>query len=489
MELIDMNLPIIMTNYISSKILSTSVLSVKCILTVKSTAAFGSFAKAIILIVFSRYLAATVPFVLAALYILQSFYLQTSRQVRLLEIEAKAPLYTHFIESVAGAATIRAFGWQSVYQERNYKLIDQSQRPAYLQFCIQHWLSFVLDMLVTALAIILVAIIVTWKDKFTAGNVGVSLVMVMTFSTVLMRLIKMWTMMESSIGAVARVKRFAAETDSEERHGPVAQVAAEWPSQGAVEFRSLVAAHGPNSEPVIKGISMAVKPAEHIAICGRSGSGKTSLILALLQMLETQEGRILVDNVDVSAVSLADTRSHLNVVPQDPFLMPGTIRFNIDPFGKVSDEEIARALERVQLWPIVVDQGGLGAELDVAAWSAGQKQLLCLARAMVRKSKVLILDEATSRYDEIDRENALTAQTNICHSVDSDTEAIMQDIIDTVFRGCTVLAVMHRLTHITRYDRVALLDSGHLMEFDSPAKLLSQESRFASLHQSSATRS
>ncbi|ETS75107.1 hypothetical protein PFICI_13591 [Pestalotiopsis fici W106-1] len=449
MELIDMNLPIIMVNYIST--------------------AFASTAKAIILVVFSRYLAATVPFVLVALYCLQSFYLQTSRQVRLLEIEAKAPLYTHFIESVAGAATIRAFGWQSIYQERNYKLIDQSQRPAYLQFCIQHWLSFVLDMLVTALAVILVAIIVTWKDKFTAGNVGVSLVMVMTFSTVLMRLIKMWTMMESSIGAVARVKRFAEETESEERDGPVADVASDWPRQGAIEFRSLVAAHGPDSEPVIKGLSMAVKQAEHIAICGRSGSGKTSLILALLQMLESQEGRILVDGVDVSTVSLTDVRSHLNVVPQDPFLLPGTIRFNIDPFGKVSDEDITRALERVHLWPIVAEQGGLGAELDVAAWSAGQKQLLCLARAMVRNSKVLILDEATS-------------------SVDSETEAIMQDIIDTVFRDCTVLAVMHRLTHIGRYDKVALLDSGHLMEFDSPASLLSQDSHFASLHRSSATR-
>ncbi|KAI0170239.1 ABC transporter [Pestalotiopsis sp. NC0098] len=450
MELIDMNLPIIMVNYIST--------------------GFSSVAKAIILVVFSRYLAATVPFVLAALYALQSFYLRTSRQVRLLEIEAKAPLYTHFLESVAGAATIRAFGWQSVYQERNYKLIDQSQRPAYLQYCIQHWLSFVLDMLVTALAVILVAVIVTWKDKFTAGNVGVSLVMVMTFSTVLMRLIKMWTMMESSIGAVARVKRFATETESEERDSPSTEVAADWPRQGAIEFRSLVAAHGPDSEPVIKGLSMSIKPGEHVAICGRSGSGKTSLILALLQMLETQEGRILVDGVDVSTVSLTDTRSHLNVVPQDPFLMPGTIRFNIDPFGKASDEDITRALERVHLWPIVKEQGGVGAELDTAAWSAGQKQLLCLARAMVRNSKVLILDEATS-------------------SVDSETETIMQDIIDTVFRDCTVLAVMHRLTHIGRYDKVALLDHGHLMEFDAPARLLDQESKFASLHQSSAIRS
>ncbi|KAI4597228.1 hypothetical protein KJ359_004741 [Pestalotiopsis sp. 9143b] len=377
MELIDMNLPIIMVNYIST--------------------GFSSVAKAIILVVFSRYLAATVPFVLAALYALQSFYLRTSRQVRLLEIEAKAPLYTHFLESVAGAATIRAFGWQSVYQERNYKLIDQSQRPAYLQYCIQHWLSFVLDMLVTALAVILVAVIVTWKDKFTAGNVGVSLVMVMTFSTVLMRLIKMWTMMESSIGAVARVKRFATETESEERNDPSTEVAADWPTQGAIEFQSLVAAHGPDSEPVIKGLSMTIKPGEHVAICGRSGSGKTSLILALLQMLETQEGRILVDGINVSTVSLTDTRSHLNVVPQDPFLMPGTIRFNIDPIGKAFDEDITRALERVHLWPIVEEQGGLGAELDTVAWSAGQKQLLCLARAMVRNSKVLILDEATSR--------------------------------------------------------------------------------------------
>ncbi|KAI0126998.1 ABC transporter [Xylariales sp. AK1849] len=449
MELIDMSLPLIMINYIAT--------------------GFAALAKAIILIVFSQYLATMAPFVVTLLYFLQSFYLQTSRQVRLLEIEAKAPLYTHFIESVAGAPTIRAFGWQSQYQERNYKFIDQAQRPAYLQSCIQHWLGIVLDMLITAIAVVLVAIIVTWKNKFSAGNVGVSLVMVMTFSSVLMRLIKMWTMMESSIGAVARVKRFVAETESEERSGWKAEVAQDWPTQGNIEFKSLVAAHSPSAEPVIKGISLSIRPSEHVALCGRSGSGKTSAILALLQMIETQRGQITVDGVDASTMSCTDLRSHLNVVPQDPFLVPGTIRFNIDPFRKVSDEDIIRALERVRLWSIISKQGGLGEELDTAAWSAGQKQLLCLARAMVRNSKVLILDEATS-------------------SVDSETEAIMQDIIDTIFRDCTVLAVMHRLTHVTRYDKVALLDDGHLVEFDAPEILLSQESRFARLYQTSATR-
>lgn len=241
-------------------------------------AGFSAVAKAIILVVFSQYLATMAPFVVALLYFLQSFYLQTSRQVRLLEIEAKAPLYTHFIESVAGAPTIRAFGWQSQYQERNYKFIDQSQRPAYLQYCIQSWLGFVLDMLVTAIAAVLVAVVVTWKDKFSAGNVGVSLVMVMTFSTVLMRLIKVWTMMESSIGAVARVKRFVADTESEEKTsggGCKAEVAQVWPTQGHIEFKSLVAAHSPGAEPVIKGISLSIRPSEHVALCGRSGCGKT----------------------------------------------------------------------------------------------------------------------------------------------------------------------------------------------------------------------
>ncbi|KAI1080070.1 ABC transporter [Whalleya microplaca] len=446
MELIDMNLPVIMIDYIAT--------------------GFSALAKAIILIVFSRYLATMTPFVVVLLYFLQSFYLQTSRQVRLLEIEAKAPLYTHFMESVAGAPTIRAFGWQSQYQDRNYKFIDQAQRPAYLQYCIQHWLGFVLDILVTAIAVVLVAVIVTWKDKFSAGNVGVSLVMIMTFSSVLMRLIKVWTMMESSIGAVARVKRFVAHTESEEKSSWKAEVAQDWPAQGNVEFKSLVAAHSPGAEPVIKGISLSIKPSEHVALCGRSGSGKTSAILALLQMIKTQGGQITVDGVDVSTMSCTDVRSHLNVVPQDPYLVPGTIRFNIDPFGKVSDEDIIRALERVRLWTTVSKQGGLSKEMDTTAWSAGQKQLLCLARAMVRNSKVLILDEATS-------------------SVDSETEAIMQDIIDTTFKDCTVLAVMHRLTHITRYDKVALLDDGHLIEFDTPETLLNQESKFARLYQAS----
>lgn len=244
-------------------------------LTKYKIAALSAIAKAIIVIVFSRYLAAAAPFVVMVLYLLQAFYLRTSRQIRLLEIEAKAPLYTHFMETIDGAITLRAHGWQSRYQERNNGFIDLSQRPAYLQYCIQSWLGFTLDIIVTIIAALLVTVVIVWRDQFSAGDIGVSLVAVMTFSSVLMRMIKAWTLMESSIGAVARVKRFVAETESESNSHSGIQVPENWPSRGMVEFESLTATYSPANGPVLKDVTFTIEPMEHVALCGRSGSGKT----------------------------------------------------------------------------------------------------------------------------------------------------------------------------------------------------------------------
>ncbi|TQN65415.1 ABC transporter atnG [Colletotrichum shisoi] len=438
MQLLDMDLPSNLVNYTST--------------------AISILAKLVILAVFSQYLGIALPFIATVVYFLQRFYLQTSRQIRLLGIEAKAPLYTHFSESVAGGATIRAFGWQAQYQERSYHRIDLSQKPSYVQSCIQAWLTFVLNLVVAVLAVVLVGVVVAWHDKFSAGSVGVSLVMVIGFSEVLARLIQSWTKLESSVGAVARVRRFVAETETEQTAGKE-RLSRDWPRVGAVNFSEVVASYGPDAEPILKGVSLSVEAGDHVAICGRSGSGKTSLILSLLQMTDIRGGKIEIDGVDLSTLVPSELRSCINVVSQDPFLMPGTIRFNVDPLSAVSDDDddddarITRALDRVGLSRHVQEQGGLGAEMDDKAWSAGQKQLLCMARAMLRQCKVLILDEAMG-------------------SVDGETEAVMQDVVDNEFRDGTVLAVMHRLKHVSRYDVVVLLGDGEVLEMGEPASLV-----------------
>ncbi|WDK11393.1 ABC transporter [Colletotrichum graminicola] len=359
------------------------------------TSAVSVLAKLAVLAVFSQYLGAALPLLGLVLYALQRFYLRTSRQVRLLEIEAKAPLYAHFSESAAGAA-------------------------------------------------------------------GVSLVMVVGFSEVLARLIQTWTELESSVGAVARVRRFATETETEAEARKPPPPPASWPSAEALRFSNVVASS--DTDPVLKGVTLAIDAGHHVAVAGRSGSGKTSLVLGLLQMMDVREGKIELDGVDVSTLAPGELRSRINVVSQDPFLIPGTVRANIDPFGACSDDaEITRALERVGLWGLVRAQGGLDGDTDAESWSAAQKQLLCLARAMVRRSKLLVLDEAMG-------------------SVDIETESLMQEIVDTEFRDCTVLAVMHRLKHVSRYYRVALLGDGELLEFDEPASLISGKTRFAELY-------
>ena len=202
--------------------------------------------KLLILCVFAKYLAVTIPFILITIYFTQSLYLRTSRQMRLLDIEAKAPLYTHFIELVSGAATIRAFRWHASFQSSALKLLNFSQRPVYFLYCIQKCLGFVLDFLVAVLAVILVATVVFLRDKFQAGDVGVALVMVMTFNSSLMNLVRFWTEMETSIGAVKRVKDYVKTAEPEEddvSRARLVELPYSWPEKGDIRFEGVMAGH------------------------------------------------------------------------------------------------------------------------------------------------------------------------------------------------------------------------------------------------------
>lgn len=398
--------------------------------------------------------------------VLQKFYLRTSRQMRLLDLEAKSPLYSHFIETLSGLTTIRAFGWTEIFREQNLALLDTSQKPYYLLFCIQRWLGLVLDLLVTALAVILMVLIVKLRTDISPGYVGLALLNVMTFNQSLTLIIKEWTLMETAVGAVSRLKNFAATTVSENLPSEVETVPENWPAFGAIEFKNVKASYTSTSVPVIHDLNLSINPGEKIGLCGRSGSGKSSLVAALFRMLELHPGSsILVDGIDISTIPRQTVRARLNAVPQDPFFLRSTIRTNADPYSVHTDLQIISALEKVQLWSLISSKGGLDAQLDTEFFSHGQRQLFCLARAILRGGRIIVLDEATS-------------------SVDSETDKLMQRVIREVFEGCTILAVAHRLDTIADFDRIVLLGNGEVVESGRFGELMEKEDAFRELYDS-----
>ncbi|KAJ5785624.1 uncharacterized protein N7503_010836 [Penicillium pulvis] len=440
MTLIDMNLPVDAINVAGS--------SASCI------------AKVIIACVFGKYLTAAMPVLVAVICLVQSYYLRTSRQVRLLDIEAKAPLVSHFLETMQGITTLKALGWSSHFQKAFESSFVVSQKPFYMLYCIQQWLTLVLDLITGTMAIILIAITASLRDHFSGGSVGVALYMIMTLNQALAQLINYWISLETSIGAVYRVKTFLQDTPSESDHACSTESSF---SKGAIEIANLTVSYNPSTAPVLKGLSLNILPGEKVAICGQSGSGKTSLVLALLQMMEVQDGYIKIDETNLAGLKPDSLRACLSVVSQDQFLLPGTVRLNMDPYKRTSDETIQQALNLVGLWNRISSGGGLEMKLKSSEWSVGEKQLLALARAMVIRSPVLILDEATS-------------------SVDLDTEALMQRVIADHFSSQTVVSVIHRFGNIRQFDRVILIKDGVMVENDSPATLLGAESELRKLY-------
>ncbi|KAE8353805.1 P-loop containing nucleoside triphosphate hydrolase protein [Aspergillus coremiiformis] len=443
MELIDMMLPIYAVNFLAG--LSSCII------------------RLIVLCVVGRYLASSIPVLALVLFCVQLYYLRTSRQIRLLDIEAKAPLYSHFLETIQGITTIRAFGWQPHFQRESQLRLNNSQKPVYMLFCVQQWLTLVLDLVVGGIAIVLAAVVTSLKDRFSAASIGVALNLLLTFNQTITHTIKMWTMMEISIGAVSRVQKFVQDTPSDNRDfSPGLHTLPDMACSGGIDFDDVSAGHSFNETMILKGITLSVKPGQKVAVCGPSGSGKTSLIMALLGMLEIKQGRVLMDSRDLSSEQQA-LRANISVIPQDPLFLPGTARFNLDPHQRASDDQIEAAVQAVGLWSRICTSGGLDADFAPTDWSVGQKQLLALARTLVRKAPILLMDEATS-------------------SVDWETETIMQDIIDREFADQTIIAVCHRFRFIDRFDRVAVIQRGELVEYEDPTSLLQRDTQFRRLY-------
>ncbi|KAL1599876.1 hypothetical protein SLS60_007681 [Paraconiothyrium brasiliense] len=422
----------------------------------------------IIMVIATPPVAAIIPILGVVGYCIQRVYLRLSRQVRLMDLEAKAPLCTHFLETMAGIVTVRAFGWAEPYRKRNDRLLDQSQVPYYLLAAIQNWLTLVLELVVAGMITLIVGLAVGLRHKIDPGYLGLALISAMDLGFNFRIIIVYWTELETSLSAVVRILQFSA-TPSEQQDLINASPQESWPKHGAVSYSNFAASYSEDGKTVLNNITLDVQSGEKIGLCGRTGSGKSSLVATLFGLLHQREGQVVIDDVNTTEVSLSTLRSKIIALPQEPFFLKGTVRYNLTPWipedkrPSVSDEQMKLALQEVQLWDKLsgateTGQSALNLSLDNvdSLLSQGERQLFCLARAILMDGKIVVLDEATS-------------------SVDAHTDALMQRILRTAFADRTIIAIAHRLDTILDFDRVVVMDAGSIVEVGVPAALLKTE--------------
>ncbi|NXI34942.1 MRP3 protein, partial [Galbula dea] len=430
---------------------------------------FGTFFTSLstmIVIIASTPLFAVVIVPLAILYFfVQRFYVATSRQLKRLESVSRSPIYSHFSETVSGASVIRAYRRVKSFIDISDRKMDENQKSYYPGIVSNRWLGIRVEFVGNCIVLFAALFAVIGKNSLNAGLVGLSVSYALQVTVSLNWMVRMTSELETNIVAVERIKEYS-ETETEapwiiEGKSPPE----DWPSKGELEFVNYSVRYRKGLDLVLKGLNLQVHGGEKIGIVGRTGAGKSSMTLCLFRILEAVKGEIKIDGVKISDIGLHDLRSRLTIIPQDPVLFSGTLRMNLDPFNKYSDEEIWKALELSHLKRFVSSQPSM---LDYECseggenLSVGQRQLVCLARALLRKSRVLILDEATA-------------------AIDLETDDLIQMTIRTQFEDCTVLTIAHRLNTIMDYTRVLVLDNGTIAEFDTPANLIASKGIFYSM--------
>ncbi|KAM0811819.1 hypothetical protein AB5N19_12175 [Seiridium cardinale] len=457
-------------------------------------AGFTLLGQAAVLTTTSPYMAASYPFLLVTIWALQKVYLRTSRQMRLLDLETKSPLYTHFLDTITGIVTIRAAGFINEHRAKNTALLDTSQRPAYLLQMIQDWLDLVLGLMVTGLATVLTTVAV--KTHSNSGFTGASLVTLMTFGSSLTMIVVYLTQLETSLGAIARLMRFSQDVKPEEQPEENIIPPENWPQYGNIELRGISASYevevgrdatSDRKNLALKDLYLAIPSGEKLAVCGRTGSGKSSLIAFLLKLLEpTPETAACasIDDLALRKIDRSTLRCRIISIPQDAVFLPdgSSYRENLDPFNVTGTTDCQHVLEIVGLWNFIQDRGGLEADMSPGTFSHGQRQLFSLARAIIRRRIRLRICDARGMA-----EGGILLLDEMSSSVDRETEREMQAIIMVEFKHYTVIAVSHHLDMVLDFDKVVVMDKGSIVEGGEP-KMLSQDSstRFGELWRAGA---
>uniref|UniRef100_A0A8C3Y5K2 ABC-type glutathione-S-conjugate transporter n=1 Tax=Catharus ustulatus TaxID=91951 RepID=A0A8C3Y5K2_CATUS len=392
------------------------------------------------------------------------FYISTSRQLRRLDSVTRSPIYSHFGETVSGLSVIRAYGHQERFLKHNEIIMDINQKSVYSWIISNRWLAIRLEFVGSLVVFFSALLAVIAKSTLEGGIVGLSVSSALNVTQTLNWLVRTSSELETNIVAVERVHEYM-KVKNEAPWVTKNRPPRGWPSRGEIQFIDYKVRYRPELDLVLQGITCNIGSTEKIGVVGRTGAGKSSLTNCLFRVLEAAGGKIIIDDVDIATIGLHDLRNNLTIIPQDPVLFTGTLRMNLDPFDQYSDEEVWKALELAHLKTYVqglpegllhlVSEGGENL-------SVGQRQLVCLARALLRKAKILILDEATA-------------------AVDLETDNLIQTTIRSEFADCTVLTIAHRLHTIMDSNRVMVLHAGQIVEFDSPEELLKKQGVFSGM--------
>ncbi|AJR93189.1 Yor1p [Saccharomyces cerevisiae YJM1129] len=428
-------------------------------------------------IVYLPWFAIAIPFLLVIFVLIADHYQSSGREIKRLEAVQRSFVYNNLNEVLGGMDTIKAYRSQERFLAKSDFLINKMNEAGYLVVVLQRWVGIFLDMVAIAFALIITLLCVTRAFPISAASVGVLLTYVLQLPGLLNTILRAMTQTENDMNSAERLVTYATELPLEASYRKPEMTPPEsWPSMGEIIFENVDFAYRPGLPIVLKNLNLNIKSGEKIGICGRTGAGKSTIMSALYRLNELTAGKILIDNVDISQLGLFDLRRKLAIIPQDPVLFRGTIRKNLDPFNERTDDELWDALVRggaiakddlpeVKLQK--PDENGThgrmhkfhldqAVEEEGSNFSLGERQLLALTRALVRQSKILILDEATS-------------------SVDYETDGKIQTRIVEEFGDCTILCIAHRLKTIVNYDRILVLEKGEVAEFDTPWTLFSQE--------------
>jgi ABC-type multidrug transport system fused ATPase/permease subunit len=396
--------------------------------------------------------------VLVSYYVSQRYFIKTSRELQRLDSISRSPIFALLSETLDGLPTIRAYGVENKFMGRNQFLLDKNQRAYFLNFSVNCWLALRLEFVGTviasgaALAAVLAHGTNGAQGTAFAGLVGVSLTYAFSVTQSLNWTVRMVSQLQTQMVSVERIKTYSEmPTEGALESRADQKPSFDWPTSGAINFNQVSLRYRPGLPRVLRGLTFSVRAQEKIGIVGRTGAGKSSLIVALMRLTELDAGNIVIDGVDISKIGLHDLRAKIAIIPQDPVLFSGTVRSNLDPFDQFSDDQIWTSIKRAQLDKAVssledmVDEKG-------SNFSVGERQLLSIARALLKRSKVILMDEATA-------------------SIDTETDRKIQQSIREEFKDCTCLTIAHRINTILDADRILVMEKGTVAEYGPPAEL------------------